>query len=276
MGKEQTDEIKSYLDWAHKSRSAWWLYVIGYFLLSPIFIVGNMWFGILINLIFPGLSNTIAGKIAWAGLSFIPTFVLVPFLTWLLHKRPWWSVAMPKLKLEGWNLGVGFLFAWIMLLASYGLFVLFGGVHMSFQSPDLKIYLPLFIFGLITLFIQGSAEELYFRGYIMQFARRLTSSPMLIILASAILFARPHLSNLDVLGWPSYAIALYLIDGIFVAWLAYRTRSTLCPASYPKHSVAGQWRGSVDDSLCASGNSLRMGRLSLRLTMDGAGAASGE
>jgi len=194
-------------------------------LLQMIFVIGNMWFGILIHLIIPDMGNTLAGDIAQAGLSFIPTFLAVPFLTWLLHKRPSWSVAMPKLGLEGWNLGIGFLFAWLALLVSYGLYVVFGGVHMSFQMPDPKTYVPLFIFGLITLFIQTSSEELFFRGYIMQFARRLTASPVLIILASAILFARPHLTNLSGLGFPTYAIVLYVLDGAFFAWLAYRSRS---------------------------------------------------
>lgn len=154
---------------------------------------------------------------------------------------------MPMPRLERKNLATGFLAAWLLLLASYSLYALFGGVHLSFRLPELGTYLPLFVFGFLALFVQGSAEELFFRGYVMQFARRITSSPVLIILASAFLFARPHLSNLGGLGMPDYAIILYAIDGIFVAWLAYRTGSIWMPAGF---HVGQQFR--LDGSRCRS------------------------
>ena len=70
-----------------------------------------------------------------------------------------------------------------------------------------------FVVGLLAIFIQLSPNRLLFRGYIMQFARGLTTNRELTIVMPAIVYAAPHLPNLFEMGQPTYGILIYLIYG---------------------------------------------------------------
>ena len=223
-------EIKSYLDWALKGRSAWWLYLIGLILSFIILTNVSNLFVILLIILFPtAFTGSVAGTVALTTLGFLPALIAIPFFTWLLHKRPWWSVALPKLKLDGWKLGVGFLFGLLIDLVVYIAGGLFAGSQISFVAPDLSTYLPLLIVGAITILIQVSAEELFFRGYTMQFIRRFTANPALIVGISGLAFAAIHLGNVAQNGMPWYGILIYLFDGLVYGWLAWRSRSLWMP-----------------------------------------------
>jgi membrane protease YdiL (CAAX protease family) len=65
----------------------------------------------------------------------------------------------------------------LALIGTNVVYSLFAGVQISFQPPDLTVYLPLLVVGLPNPFIQISSDELLFRGYTMQFARRLSPIP---------------------------------------------------------------------------------------------------
>ena len=165
-------------------------------------------------------------------LGFLPAFLAIPFFTWLLHKRPWWSVALPQLKLDGWKLGIGFLFGFLINLVVYIAGGLFAGSQISFVAPDLSTYLPLLIVGAITIFIQVTAEELLYRGYTMQFMRRLTANPVLIVGISGLAFAAIHIGNVVLNGMPWYGVLIYLFDGLVYGWLAWRSRSLWMPIGF--------------------------------------------
>ncbi len=54
-------------------------------------------------------------------LTFLVAFVTIPLIVALLHRRPYWSVAMPTLRVESWRLFAGFWFN-----VAYGLSVASG------------------------------------------------------------------------------------------------------------------------------------------------------
>ena len=109
---------------------------------------------------------------------------------------------------------------------------LFAGSQISFVAPDLSTYLPLLIVGAITIFIQVTAEELLYRGYTMQFLRRLTANPVLLVGISGLAFAAIHIGNVFINGWPGYGILIYLFDGLVYGWLAWRSRSLWMPIGF--------------------------------------------
>ena len=233
MNTSKTDEIRSYLDWALKGRSAWWLYLIGFILFQIILTVGSTFFVILLVILVPALaSGSVVGSVAMTTLGFLPAFLAIPFFTWLLHKRPWWSVALPQLKLDGWKLGIGFLFGLLINLVVYIAGGLFAGSQISFVAPDLSTYLPLLIVGAVMIFIQVTAEELLYRGYTMQFMRRLTAKPVLIVGISGLAFAAIHIGNVVLNGMPWYGVLIYLFDGLVYGWLAWRSRSLWMPIGF--------------------------------------------
>jgi hypothetical protein len=233
MTTQEPVEMKSYLDWALKGRSAWWLYLIGLVLFQIILTSGSTVFVILLVILVPALaSGSVVGSVAMTTLGFLPAFLAIPFFTWLLHKRPWWSVALPQLKLDGWKLGIGFLFGLLINLVVYIGGGLFAGSQISFVAPDLSTYLPLLIVGAITIFIQVTAEELLYRGYAMQFMRRLTANPVLIVGISGLAFAAIHIGNVLLNGMPGYGVLIYLFDGLVYGWLAWRSRSLWMPIGF--------------------------------------------
>ena len=226
MNTTEKNDIRSYLDWALKGRSAWWLYIIGAFLLYLVLIIGRMLFGAVVGAVFGSLSkSSLAGQLFVQHLDFVVILIAPFLLAWLLHNRPWWSVAVPKPKLEWWKLGTGFLLAFLWLLSSNVINVLFHDVKITVERQDLSVYLPFFITAIFVFLIQTSAEEVVFRGYYMQAVRRFTASPILMIGLSAAAFASVHRLNLESFGWPWYGILVWFFDGCMLGWLAYRTRS---------------------------------------------------
>ena len=132
---------------------------------------------------------------------------------------------MPRLKLESWHLGVGFLFALLSLFISAIIGVVFYGIKITLEPQDLSIYLPFLVTTFFMFLLQTSSEELVFRGYYMQAVRRFTANPFLIIVLTGAGFAYLHLINLAGFGYPWYGILLWFFDGCMLAWLAYRSRS---------------------------------------------------
>jgi uncharacterized protein len=233
MNTPKTDEIRSYLDWAIKGRSTWWLYLIGLVIFQLILSAGSTFFVLLLIILVPALAaGSVVGSVAMTTLGFLPAFLAIPFFTWLLHKRPWWSVALPQLNLDGWKLGIGFLFGFLINPVLYIAGGLIAGSQISFVMPDLSIYLPLLIVALITIFIQVTAEEMLYRGYTMQFLRRFTANPWLLVGISGLAFAAIHIGNVAVNGWPRYGILLYVFDGLAYGWLAWRSRSLWMPIGF--------------------------------------------
>lgn len=73
------------------------------------------------------------------------------------------------------------------------LFRLMPGVEITFQAQSLREYLPLVLAVLIFVSIQSGAEEVFFRGYILQGLSLLTRNRLVLALGTAFLFTVPHL-----------------------------------------------------------------------------------
>ena len=64
-----------------------------------------------------------------------------------------------------------------------------------FQSPDVWEYTTFFMFAVVLIAFQAGFEEVFFRGYLMQGFALLTRNKVTLALATAIVFALPHLPN---------------------------------------------------------------------------------
>ncbi len=114
--------------------------------------------------------------------------------------------------------GLGFLLGLLLLFASAGLVMLFGGL--SFRlSPSIS--LPLLLAFLLGYLVQGMAEETLMRGYFMvSLANR---APLAVAVAvSSVLFSLLHLSNPGFTLLPFVNITLF---GLFMALYVLRTDS---------------------------------------------------
>jgi len=230
MNTSKTDDIRSYLDWAVKGRTDWWRYALGVLLLIILVFVGP----ILIIVPFQGIWGPMQEmpplkNLIVENLAFLPMLLTPLILAWALHKRTWWSVAVPRPRVQWWNLGMGFLFSLLSLSGLWIFNTLFWGIKITTMPLDLREYLPFVLVAFFFIFIQTTAEELAFRGYVMQALRRMTANPTFIIVLTGVAFALPHFSNLRSLGWPWYGVLTWVFDGCILAWLAYRTGSLWMP-----------------------------------------------
>jgi hypothetical protein len=76
----------------------------------------------------------------------------------------------------------------------------------------------------VAFFVQGSTEEMVYRGYLTQFVAAFTRAPLLILGIPACVFALPHFGN--VAGASGFLGLLpYLLMGLMYGLLAWRSSS---------------------------------------------------
>ena len=64
-----------------------------------------------------------------------------------------------------------------------------------------------------------------FRGYLTQFMRRLSKHPAVFIGVPALVFAAPHIANVESLGGGPLVLLPYFATGLLYGWAAYRSGS---------------------------------------------------
>lgn len=203
--------FSSYLDAARQGRNDWWIYVIGLCLIlfSWLFIGSILTF--IMFLVF-GLSagEGSSGSLADVELllktlpaeqtfivinvSFIPFLLAILLVVWLAHGRSPKRLITPFARLDWRRMGLAFIL-WIILIAAGSLveFLLWPETFRFSFEPSR--YLAFLVLPLIFTPIQIAAEELFFRGYVLQGMGLLTRNRLVLIGLSSILFLVPHFAN---------------------------------------------------------------------------------
>jgi len=226
MPDERSAEIKSYLDWSDKGKASLWRYLAGTILILFVFFVLSGFGQLPVVLLFPDYKSSLFLSVLALLLSFVMSFFAVPLIVRLLHRRPYWSVAMPRPAFEAWNFVARLLVGIVVGLVAALLFHIAGLMPIETNPAfNLLTWLAVAAIGFVGIFIQAGAEELLFRGYLTQFVRRFSASPLLFIGIPAVLFAAPHIANVAALGGGPLVMIPYLLAGWLFAWAAYRTGS---------------------------------------------------
>lgn len=141
-----------------------------------------------------------------------------------LHHRGFFSLITPA-KGMSWRRalqGFGVYFALLTVLTVMGLLFSPADYQFTFDAGQFFLFLP---FALVLTPLQASAEELLFRGYLMQGVGRLVSNRLTVALASAVLFMLPHLLNPEARLDPVLMPLTYLSMGLFMALITLRDNS---------------------------------------------------
>ena len=140
------------------------------------------------------------------GASTLPAFVLSMYgfvlamigiwiVVRLLHKKPLTAMLTARPRFDYNRV----LFAMLVGLVVFGtptlLLAALGSEVIVFQSPDVWDYTTFFMFAVVLIAFQAGFEEVFFRGYLMQGFALLTRNKVTLALATAIVFALPHLPN---------------------------------------------------------------------------------
>lgn len=226
MESNVTSRITSYLDWSNQGKSSLGRYILGaLFGIITIFVLGSVG-AAPVSFFAPDYQESLTLSVLADLMTFVIPFFVIPLIVKILHARPTWSVALPRPQFQAWHFLTGF---WVYLVVGVLTALIFSmiGLIPIEANPDfeLTILLPIGLIGLVGIFFQAGSEELLFRGYFMQFTRRFTSNKYLFIAIPALLFALPHILNIAEMGGGILLLMPYLISGLLLGWIAYRTGS---------------------------------------------------
>lgn len=226
----------SYLDLGKSGKSAWWRYVLGfliiiisYVVLGTIVLVGILIIangGKLPHIEPSGDVKGIDPLVNYVALN-LGFWVIVLFnylVVRFLHARSFLSLITPAAKFNWKRVGFGFFF-WFSTNAIVSLVLASAfpqDYKYSLQSPDFFLFAPLVLF--LTP-IQCFAEELFFRGYLLQFLGKLTYSKWWLSGISGLLFMLPHFMNPEVSVEPVPIMLSYFTIGFFLTLATLRSNS---------------------------------------------------
>jgi len=215
-----TPQTSRYLDLAREGRNDWWRYALG---------VSTIAFFWLVLGYVPYLFLVDAGAETGPLLDFVAInfsiFMMLAGLAvtvTLIHRRPLRSLVTPAARVDWRRAGRGALVwaavATVIVVVEHLLFP--GRYYLSFDPERL---LPFLAAVLVLTPIQCVTEELVFRGYAMQGLGLLTRRPLLIAVASSLIFTLPHLLNPEVhLHGTLIMAANYFVIGMLLATITLR------------------------------------------------------
>jgi len=195
-------------------------------------IIGSM-LGILITV--PDLPDFLSLSINDLTLGFLPTILLVFLYMKVVEKRSYRTMGFEK---KGYKKYLyGFLFGLILFSIAVILSIIFGGmtIKLSFQTS----FLPAIVTILLGFLIQGAAEEVVFRGWVLPVVGARYNLKVAIILSSA-LFAFLHGLNP---GITLLSVINLVLFGVFAAVYALQEESLWGICGF--HSAWNWIQGSV-------------------------------
>lgn len=219
-----------YLDVARQGRSAWWIYALGFcFILFTWLVLGSILTAIAI-IVFGGFeamkdmtSLPAEQMFLVTNLSFIPFLVATLLVVWLGHGRSPKSLITPFAHIDWARTSLAFLI-WTLLSVAVSLaeYLLWPEMfHLSFEPGRFLRFLAM---PLLLTPLQIAAEELFFRGYLLQGLGLLTRSKFILISLSGFLFLLPHLANPELYLGDNFfynfslTALFYFLFGALAAW----------------------------------------------------------
>lgn len=207
-----------YLALAGAGRNAWWRYLLGIAVITTSWLIGG---GYAYEMVLRAPLGAVTEFVA-INASILMLLVGVVAAVVLLHRRPWRTLVTPHAEID-WRRMVQGAAVWAVLSLVFSVIehLLYPGRYA--WSLDLQRWLPFALAALLLTPLQCAAEELVFRGYVLQGLGRLLRHPPVLAVLSAVIFTVPHLLNPEVAAYGLAIMAAnYFVMGLFLAGIALR------------------------------------------------------
>lgn len=214
-----TSPSAQYLALADAGRNAWWRYLLGIVVVAASWIIGGAYAYGLVLLYLPLGAST---EFVAINASILTLLVAVVAVVVVLHRRPWRTLVTPHAQID-WRRMVQGAGVWVSLSLVFSVIehLLYPGRYA--WSLDLQRWLPFALAAVLLTPLQCAAEELVFRGYVIQGLGRLLRNPLVLVILSGLLFALPHLLNPEVAAYGLAIMAAnYFVMGLFLGAIALR------------------------------------------------------
>jgi uncharacterized protein len=217
-----------YLNIARQGVNHWWQYVLG-ILLSLFFwiMIGGI-ASITMTSFFTGDMEIESIQTFFKSRS-IEAFVVnnIAFVFWFwgtvlavrgIHGRSAWGLVGADQRINWWRFSYGFIVWFIisMIPSFIALWMSPGEYKFDF---DINKWPFAFLIVMILTPIQTSAEEIFFRGYLLQGMGLITRQPLVLIFSNGLLFMLPHLVNPEVANGFFWMALHYFMIGVFLAFI---------------------------------------------------------
>lgn len=226
--------MSDYLDGARMGKNEWWRYLLSLPAILVTWIVLGL-IPVLMLMVYLSLDGDPATGVSETGfagvpilteftalmLSFVPFFVATPLAVRFIHARPVKTLITSADRIRWGRVftGAG---VWMILAALISIIesLLHPGRYvLTFQPSALLLFTLL---ALLMIPIQTSAEELFFRGYLLQWMGLRWKNKWFLAAINGVLFFLPHTANPE-MEVDSILIGLgYFVMGFFLAVMTMR------------------------------------------------------
>ena len=211
-----------FVEVARQGRNEWWRYVAGVLIIVVCWTGGQL--VIAAPLVLGESDPTRADLLLLALLllSFAPAMVGVWLAVRFLHGRPFLSLITPYGRISWGRLAIGFA-VWFAIAGGFGLIeaLLHPGRYQP--NPEPLSVLPFLLLATLLIPVQAGAEELVYRGYLLQGMGLLIRHPLPAAVLNGLLFALPHASNPEVSAGFVEVLLIYFLAGFFWALITLRS-----------------------------------------------------
>ncbi len=215
---------QSFLSVADDGKNGFWRYAVGTILIVFSWVL----FSALLGTLFPPEASGGSPLVsAISLLSFLPVLVVPMVVVRVLHGRPAGTLIGPAKRLNWGRIGRATLL-WLALFAAMIIVgvILFGLSNYELNLAGFLNNLPAVFLYLILIPIQASAEEVFFRGYLLQAFGRLTRNWLILIVINSVFFALPHMANPEVgAAGPVLAALNWVASAVFFTLITLRSGS---------------------------------------------------
>lgn len=189
-------------------RTRWWHWLLGTYLIIAIWFLGSTFFYDASNLLLG--SGETWQQLARELSTFIPFFIATPLIWRYIIKRDVALLINVSGRVNMRRIATGFA-VWfgISALSSLIDYVLHPNSYR--WSFSLAAFIPYALVIVLLLPLQTSAEEFFFRGWILQWAQRWSMHTKVVL--GGLLFALPHLGNPEAAGHELPALTAWFILG---------------------------------------------------------------
>ena len=215
-----------YIEQVRKQTNTFGLYVVGVFILGVVILMGNFPFGMALaaergaeatQLSMVEQMQVLPSNITLflLLLPFALAFVAILLITKLLHKLSLRELITSRAKVDWkrirFSFGAVALSFIVMLIVGY--FIDPESVQWNFKPKSFTI---LVLISVVMVPLQTSAEELFFRGYLMQGLGRVFPMRLLPFIITSTLFGLLHFANPEVDKLGDIILITYLATGFFL------------------------------------------------------------
>ena len=164
------------------------------------------------------------GFLFFALITFVPLFlgVLLAY-RWILGVKLRYLFSTIQ-DFRWWRVGLGF-WVWLILIGGPVVVSLMAAPDQYRFNFQPETFIPFALVGVLLLPIQTTAEELFFRGWILQWVGKRIGSIIVLSVISGAAFSLPHMLNPEVAGDFLGAFFGYFTVGFALAWATVRDRS---------------------------------------------------